>query len=365
METITKEQHKIKIPDKIQKTNIMNNFESYKDKGLTGLANLGNTCFLNSTLQCISHTYELNEIFNNQKLLEKINKKPESLILMEWNNLRNLMWSENCVISPGGFIGAVQKIAKIKNKDIFTGYAQNDLPEFLLFLIDCFHESLNRKVTMSINGKPQNDKDNLAIKCYEMISNMYKNDYSEIIKLFYGTFVTQITKDTNILTQNPEPFFMLNLPLPQNKKECSIYDCLDLFTSNEILEGDNKWYNDNKKEYEDSVNKNITFFSLPDILVIDLKRFNNFNRKNNMLVDFPLENLDLSKYVIGYDKYNYQYDLYGICNHSGNVMGGHYTSYIKNANGKWYLINDTSLTEISDNKKIITTQAYCLFYRKI
>jgi ubiquitin C-terminal hydrolase len=350
-------------PSNIETTNKMIQFEEYMDKGLTGLANLGNTCFLNSTLQCISHTYELNNFLNNESYKSKINKKPESLILVEWDNLRKLMWSENCVISPGGFVGSIQKIARIKDKDIFTGYAQNDLPEFLLFLIDCFHETINRGVNMNITGVAHNDKDKLAIKCYEMLNNMYKNDYSEIVGLFYGISVTQIYRDNTILRQNPEPFFLLNLPVPSEKQTCTLMDCFDLYTKHETLDGENKWFNDDTNTHEE-VNKNVVFFSLPDVLIMDLKRFNNSTRKTNTLIDFPLENMDLSKYVIGYNKYDYQYDLYGICNHSGSSMGGHYTAYVKNANGKWYLFNDTNISEVTNIPSIVSSKAYCLFYRK-
>ena len=106
------------------------------------------------------------------------------------------------------------------------------------------------------------------------------------------------------------------------------------------------------------------FWSLPDILVIDIKRFNASNRKNQVLIDFPLENLNLTSYVIGYDKDSYIYDLYGVCNHNGSVMGGHYTSFVKNANGKWYHYNDTNVSEVSMAHQIITPKAYCFFYRK-
>ena len=86
--------------------------------------------------------------------------------------------------------------------------------------------------------------------------------------------------------------------------------------------------------------------------------------KNQILVTFPLTDLNLSKYVIGYKKNSYVYDLYGIANHSGGVSGGHYFSYVKNANGKWYCFNDTNVTEVTDENQLISPKAYCFFYRK-
>ena len=75
-----------------------NNFNNFKDLGLTGLVNVGNTCYLNSCLQLLSHTYELNIFL--EKNIKCLNNNKESKIYMEWNNLRNMMWSENCTIAP-------------------------------------------------------------------------------------------------------------------------------------------------------------------------------------------------------------------------------------------------------------------------
>lgn len=333
--------------------------ENKQGEGLTGLANLGNTCFMNTTLQCLSHTYILNSFLQNEEYKTKINKKPESLILMEWDKLRKMMWSENCIISPGGFVTAIQKVAKIKDKDLFTGHAQNDLPEFLSFIIDCFHNSIMREVNMNIKGNVITEKDKIAKQCYTMMKNMYKKEYSEILDFFYGIHVScTLGNDDDVLGSNPEPFFMLDLPIPE-KKNPTLLDCFDAYTVKEELEESNQYVNDDGKKV---VSKQIKFWKLSDILVITLKRFGNSNKKNQCLVDFAIADLDLSKYIVGYDKNSFKYDLYAICNHSGGVMGGHYWAYIK-TNNKWYNFNDTNISEIDVNK-IKTPRAYCFFYRK-
>jgi ubiquitin carboxyl-terminal hydrolase 8 len=343
----------------------MQKYQEYNDKGISGLANLGNTCYINSCIQVLSHTYELNNFLNKQTYKKHIKNIYDSAMILEWDELRKLMWKDNCVISPGKFIKTVQKIAELKDMEMFTGYAQNDLPEFLIFIVDCFHNSISREVNMTINGVPENDTDKLARQCFEMVKKMYKKDYSEIWNIFYGTHVSQIISiETNkILSSSPEPYFMINLPIPQGNKSPSLLDCFDLYVEGEVLEGENAWFNESTGKKQD-VKKKISYWSFPSVLTIDLKRFNYSNRKNQILIEFPLENLDLSKYVIGYKKEEYKYDLYGICNHSGNVNGGHYTASVKNANGKWYHYNDREVSEIKDTSKLISPKAYCLFYRK-
>jgi ubiquitin C-terminal hydrolase len=334
-------------------------------KGLNGLANLGNTCFLNSCLQILSHTYELNRFLDLKTYKNRLNKKPDSALLLEWDNLRQILWTENNVVNPIRFVKILHKVAEIKGYDDFTGWNQNDVSELLIFLIDCFHNALSREVDMVITGKPQNEKDIMALKCYETTKQMYSKDYSEIWNLFYGFQISHIisVNSGQTLSSKPEPYFILNLPIPDNNKSPTLLDCFDLYVRGEILEGDNAYLNE-KTGNKEAVRKYISFWSLPNILVIDIKRFATNNRKLQQLVTFPLENLDLSSYVTGYNNNSYIYDLYGVCNHSGGLMGGHYTSFVKNANGKWYHFNDTSVSEVGINEQIITPKAYCFFYRK-
>ena len=339
---------------------------NYANRGLSGLANIGNTCYLNACMQILSHTYELNDFLAQGLYKRKLNRVADSVLLLEWDKLRELLWSSNCTVAPYGFVKGVQKIAALKHRDIFTGHAQNDIQEFLLFIIDCFHNALAREVEMQISGVQTNPTDQLATTCYTMMKNMYKKEYSEILTIFYGIHVSEIVSVTTpsaaVLSTTPEPFSVLSLSIPKNMNEPSLYDCLDLYCEPELLTGDNAWFNA-KTQQKEPAQRKICFWSLPEVLIIDLKRWHGHTHKTHQLVKAPLENANFSKYVKGYNAAAYVYDLFGVCNHGGGVQGGHYTAYIKNANGKWYDFNDTNVNEMSA-EKIISPHSYCLFYRK-
>jgi ubiquitin C-terminal hydrolase len=148
----------------------------------------------------------------------------------------------------------------------------------------------------------------------------------------------------------------------------TLFDCFDKHCESELLQGENAWFNEKENKKHD-VNKKLLFWSLPNIMIIDIKRFitsmTGKSKKNQQFIDIPINNVDFSKYVEGYGKEGYIYDLYAICNHHGQIDGGHYSATIKNANGKWYNFNDTQVTEILINDNIISGNTpYCLFYRK-
>ena len=139
----------------------------YHGKGYTGLVNLGNTCFLNSCMQVLNHTYELHVYLESSQCEKNMKKTIEDSILMrEWNELRTVMWSNNGIVSPNKFVHFVHELAQKKGRELFTGWAQNDMPEFLLFMIECMHKSVSRGINMKIRGTSENEKDNLAIQCY-------------------------------------------------------------------------------------------------------------------------------------------------------------------------------------------------------
>jgi ubiquitin C-terminal hydrolase len=347
----------------------MNNHENNDDSQLTttkcGLVNLGNTCFINSLLQILLVMPDINNLLNDKSYIKRLNNNINSHLLIEWDSLReDMLKCTTGLISPMRFLSVIHNISKIKNKPVFSGFQQNDIQEFLLFIIDCFHLALKKNITINIVGNSQNKQDELAIQCYSIIKQMYENDYSEIFEMFHGIHVSQISSENDeLISTSPEIFYSIDLPLPpSHNKNVSLEDCFDLYTSSEILDGDNMYFNETIGE-KMIAKKNILFWSLPKILIIDIKRFNSKAIKLQQLLQFPLENANLSKYVIGYNSDQYIYDLIGVCNHGGCTSGGHYTSFVKD-DGKWYLCNDTIITEIIDETQIITPKAYCLFYKK-
>ena len=353
-------------------------FEAYKDKGLSGLANMGNTCYVNACLQILSHTYEFNEFLskNGGEYKTRLNHKVDSVLLHEWDKLRTMMWSGNCIISPGGFVSAMQKIARIKHMDLFSGFQQNDVAEFLMFLMDCFHTALAREVEMKVRGVARNATDCAAKECYEMMADMYKKQYSEVLNIFYGVQVSVIetlNSPAEALSTKPEPFCILNLSFPNKSdgiKAVSLFDCLDHHCAPEVLSGDNAWFNEAAGKKQD-VTKRLSFWSLPNVLIVVLKRFEmnarGHTRKLQVPSEAPCDRADFSKYVHGYNRESYVYELFGVCNHhGGSAMGGHYTATIRNANGKWYGCNDTIVREVPlASASIVSNLSYCLFYRKV
>jgi len=337
-----------------------------------GLANLGNTCFLNSALQCLIHTSELNTFLNAATYKSRLTNTPDASILTEYDELRKIMTArDDGTMRPGKFVTVVHQVAKYKDKDIFTGFAQNDLPEFILFMIDCFNTAIKRRVVMSIDGTATNDKDKLAISCYTVMKKMYEKEYSEMLGIFFGihtSIVNASTSDHKLLSTSPEPFFILSLPIPLNKATPSIYDCIDLYTCDELLNGENQYIiNDTTKEKVDAT-KRILFWSLPKVLIIDIKRFiakeNRLSKYNDIISFSPIDHLDLSKYVVGYNPHLYKYELYGVCNHMGGLTGGHYTAYVKKSDNTWWNFNDSHVSQLRE-ADVCSPSAYCLFYKQV
>jgi len=146
----------------------------------------------------------------------------------------------------------------------------------------------------------------------------------------------------------------------------TLNDCLKAFTNNERLGPNDPWFCPSCKALRQAWKK-FDLWKLPEILVVHLKRFQftrYYREKLNLMVRFPITNLDLSATVLTSQTEAPIYDLYAISNHSGNLGAGHYTAFAKNReDNKWYLFNDSSCKQVEE-ASISSESAYVLFYMR-
>ncbi|CDO92811.1 unnamed protein product [Kluyveromyces dobzhanskii CBS 2104] len=171
------------------------------------------------------------------------------------------------------------------------------------------------------------------------------------------------------------PALLENLTLLESRKQrlesgkatITLDSCLRLFSQPEVLGSADSWYCPNCKQHTQA-SKQIELWSVPDILLIHLKRFENqqsFSDKIDATVHFPIEGLDMSPYLSHTEEGgNNIYDLIAVDNHYGGLGGGHYTAYCRNfVDGKWYYFDDSRVSETSPENSVAGS-AYLLFYRR-
>ena len=318
------------------------------DNGFSGLINLGNTCYLNATIQILSHIFELNNFIRENNQVVNI---PDTILTKEWIDLHQLIWSKNCTISPNRFIYQVKELSKIKNS-IFSDNNQNDAVEYFYFVIDCIHNSYNLVYDIKLKRTPHSFI-NKEIDEYE------NKNKSIIHSLFTSFLMTEyINQDTDKKEFHKiEPCFTIELSIPQ-VSNITLNECFETTFRLEYMQ--DPWIDD-KTNQSKRIKKKTYLCYLPDILVVHLKRWNTNFHKNNTVVSFE-EKINIFDYTIHNRKDDCNYELFGIINHQGNVMGGHYFSYIKK--DIWYSFDDSSILKIEPST-IINNKNYCLFYRKI
>jgi len=346
--------------DKYKYHNLKINKNIYQTKGLCGLINLGNKCFLNSILQCLFHTLKLTDYILTSKYKEDLDKtnNKEFYILHSYITLLNNVWNENQLIKPKTFL---ENIGIIHKK--YFSLQQQDSHECLLYILDLLHKPLSYEIEIEIKGDIKNDTDELIKKSLDDWGKYYGNNYSYIIEIFNGLLFYNINclncKYTNIIF---EPYNIISLNIPESTS--SLEQCLDSFFNEHEI---NSWKY-NKCNYN-GCKKHINLWTLTMYFIINFKRFkinNTNNIKNTNLITFPLNELNLTKYISPQknDTSNYIYNCYAINYHSGDLNSGHYWSICKNIDNNWFKFDDGNVTR-SSITQLVTNDVYTLFYERI
>lgn len=292
--------------------------------GVCGLKNIGNTCFMNSAIQCLSSIPYLTEW-----VLKQSSSPNDTNVIDVYVSLVQAMWSGLYTsVNPRELKDFVSRSAPM-----FSDYGQKDSQEFMNTLLNVIE----------------------IVDPNSFIINLFRINTQSRTICSKHQHVDTINELTNFLP----------LPIPEMKSRghtrVFLGDLIRDFCQEDDLDG--TYYCHRCNECMPARQKTTIIRPLPSVLIIQLKRFpfDGTNRKIDTLVDYKSE---YQKLLSDNDKYK----LCAVSLHSGSLSGGHYTTVARNyINGRWYRFDDSHVEEI-ESKNIFTSffaqQAYVLVYFK-
>ena len=333
---------------------------------LTGLKNLGNTCYMNSILQCLTNYEMPAKYFLNRHTLQSdlnVTSKTQGNVAIEFAEvLRMLRMGQYNSIVPADFKSTIGRY-----KDSFRTYDQQDAHELLNNLMEWLHDDLNEVQGPDKLKLPEQKNEGVpekqaAHRAWELEK---KVDRSFVRETFYGQWRSVLTCPCGWESVKYEPFFELALQLPPGNGRCSLRQCIEGF-----LKPEEVTYKCPKCDRDRSCTKKFEIVRLPPLIIIQFVRFYNdgLSRKRQNFVDFELNDLNLGQYAVacnGNLNRHHHYRLHAVCNHMGSMEGGHYTAYCYSEGlRKWFKYDDHEVYDI-EPREVKTPKAYILFYSAV
>ncbi|KAJ8345862.1 hypothetical protein SKAU_G00300550 [Synaphobranchus kaupii] len=301
-----------------------------------GLHNLGNTCFLNSTVQCLTYTPPLANYLLSKEHSRACHQSGFCMICVMQNHIVQAFANTGNAIKPVSFIRDLKKIARH-----FRFGSQEDAHEFLRYTVDAMQKAC-------LNGYPKLDRQTQATTLVHQIFGGY-------LRSRVKCSICKSVSDTY------DPYLDIAVEIRQ---AANIVRALELFVKPDVLSGENA-YMCAKCKKKVPATKRFTIHRTSNVLTLSLKRFANFSGgKITKDVGYP-EFLNIRPYMSQSSGDPVMYGLYAVLVHSGySCHAGHYYCYVKASNGQWYQMND-SMVHSSNIKVVLNQQAYVLFYLRI
>ncbi|XP_074875435.1 ubiquitin carboxyl-terminal hydrolase 42-like [Buteo buteo] len=298
-----------------------------------GLHNLGNTCFVNSVLQCLTYTAPLANYLLSREHSQSCRQQDFCMICIMEAHVNEVLHSSDSAIQPSAVINVLTRIGE----DFQLG-RQEDAHEFLHYTVDAMQ-------TACLSGSSELGMSSQA---------------TTIIHQTFGGFLrSRVTcLSCKAVSDSYEAF--LDVPL-DIKAASSVTAALEDFVKPEQLDGEN-CFKCSKCDKMVAASKGFTVHCAPKVLTVCLKKFEDCTgRKISKVVEYP-EYLDLRPYMSQTAGEVLLYSLYAVLVHRGDsCRAGHYLCYTKASNGLWYEMNDMAVNGCGI-KTVLRQRAYLLFY---
>lgn len=362
---------------------------SKKERGTTtrGLVNLGRTCYMNSTLQCLAHTHLLSDHFTTRTYYEGGLKSNSgtSDIAEAFSTVLKDMWERSDdgleSLPTAVNIDTFKRVIEAHDSR-YKGCHDQDSQEFQLYLIDALNDATNRnrtneKVQLSPRvekrrGESDKEASNRALVQSKQISDSYVNE------LFMGQLRNNLNcKECGHVSTAFEASNTLSVPIrfEEGKKQATsgdsektLFACIGEYCKREELGADWECPMCKKKV---GAWKQLQLYRPPRVLLVHLKRFEDPTRKIDDKVDFPLNGLDLSDLMTSDGVQHWDegeepvYDCYAVSNHYGQLGRGHYTAFTKDFDQDvWNCYDDTAVKRNIDERSVVSNAAYHIFYKR-
>ena len=196
----------------------------------SGLANLGNTCFMSATIQCLGHTHQVLKYFLSGSFVEDLNRDNPlgtgGELAIEFAKLLREIWVQNSTVSSRPYSYVSNNVVYPRNfkmtvgkfAEQFSGYDQHDTQEFATYLLDALHEDTNRITKKPYIEKPEQGEDEsdeqAADKAWEL---HLKRENSRIMESFMGQVKSRVQcceEGCGRVSTTFDPFLYLSVPIP-------------------------------------------------------------------------------------------------------------------------------------------------------